>query len=389
MRVAALGTRGVPAMYGGFETAVEEVGRRLVERGHQVTVYCRRGDQEEHLGMRRVRLPMVHRRSLETLSHTGLSVAHVVRTDVDAVLLFNSANAPYLPALRARGIPTALHVDGLEWQRAKWSGLGRAYYRSAESLGVRWADALIADSLGIQAYYRDEFNADTVYIAYGAPLIDHPALQRLDELGLSPQGYHLVVARFEPENHVDMLVSGYRMSSATQPLVVVGSAPYGDDYMNHVRSIADRDPRIRLMGAVWDQEQLDALYAGAVTYLHGHSVGGTNPSLLRAMGAGAATVAFDCVFNRETLEGDGWFFTSPAEVASALAEAEASPESTQRRGDRVKSAVHTRYDWDKVADGYESLLQGLVAGQQRRGSRSGRRTGGYRATVGPASPKAT
>jgi glycosyltransferase involved in cell wall biosynthesis len=376
-------------MYGGFETAVEEVGRRLVERGHDVTVYCRRGDQPEHLGMRRVKLPMVHRRSLETLSNTGLSVAHVLRQEVDAVLLFNSANAPYLPALRARGIPTALHVDGLEWQRAKWSGLGRAYYRSAEALGVRWADALIADSRGIQDYYRVEFGADTVYLAYGAPLIDHPPLQRLDDLGLTPQGYHLIVARFEPENHVDLLVSGYRQSDATLPLVVVGSAPYGDEYTSRVHRVADGDPRIRLIGAVWDQEQLDALYSGALTYLHGHSVGGTNPSLLRAMGAGAATVAFDCVFNRETLDGDGWFAAHPEEVASALAEAEASPESTRRRGDRVKSAVHRRYDWDRVADGYESLLEDLVAGRQRRGATSGRRTGSYREAVGPASPKET
>ncbi|GMA86235.1 hypothetical protein GCM10025868_14850 [Angustibacter aerolatus] len=255
MRIALIGTRGVPARYGGFETAIEEVGRRLVDRGHDVTVYCR-GDDEHggaYLGMRLVHLPAMRRRSLETLSHTALSVLHLVtRRRPDTAVVFNAANAPFLPLLRARRVPLATHVDGLEWQRGKWGPAGRRYYRTAESLAVRWSDALIADAQGIADYYDGEFGAETALISYGAPSVDPDRLDRLAELDLAPQGYHLVVARFEPENHVHVAVEGYVRSGATLPLVVVGSAPYADAYTEQVRALAD--DRVRLLGGVWDQE---------------------------------------------------------------------------------------------------------------------------------------
>src|SRR3954447_17284965 len=335
MKVALVGTRGVPARYGGFETAVEEVGRRLAERGHEVVVYCRPapGSTEpppvEHLGMRLVHLPAARKRSLETLTHTTLSVGHLLAHRVDAAIVFNAANAPLLPALRAARLPVATHVDGLEWKRAKWGGTGRRYYRIAESLAVRWSDALIADAQGIADYYRTEFDADTELIAYGAPLLDVGS-DRLGELGLGPRGYHLVVARFEPENHVDVIVEGYAASAAELPLVVVGSAPYADEYTGRVRGLAD--DRVRFLGGMYDQELLDQLYANSATYLHGHSVGGTNPSLLRALGAGAPTIAFDVGFNREVLEGTGTYFTAAADVAARVEEAESDPEGTGRRG---------------------------------------------------------
>ena len=148
--VALVGTRGVPARYGGFETCVEEVGTRLAARGHDVTVYCRpTADEErpaEYAGMRLVHRGALRRRSLETLSHTGLSVAHLLRHRTDAAIVFNAANAPYLPALRAARIPVATHVDGLEWRRAKWGRTGQRYYRTAESLAVRWSDGPPDDS---------------------------------------------------------------------------------------------------------------------------------------------------------------------------------------------------------------------------------------------------
>jgi glycosyltransferase involved in cell wall biosynthesis len=329
MRLAMLGTRGVPAHYGGFETAIEEIGRRLVERGHEVTVYCRGADdpsQRRYLGMDLVHLPALPKRSLETLSHTALSVGHVLTHQTyDAAVVFNAANTPFIPALRLRRIPVAVHVDGLEWRRAKWGRGGRGYYRRAEALSVRWADALIADAQGIADYYRDEFGAATELLSYGAPIQSCPRAHRLHELGLVPSGYHLVVARFEPENHVAEIVAGYRESAARLPLVVVGSAPYGDHYTALVREHADRDPRVRMVGGVWDQELLDQLYAGCATYLHGHSVGGTNPSLLRAMGAGAAVIAFDVVFNREVVGPDGLFFATPDDLPAALLRAESSP----------------------------------------------------------------
>jgi glycosyltransferase involved in cell wall biosynthesis len=361
MRIALLGTRGVPARYGGFETAVEEVGRRLAARGHRVTVYCRTTNDggtrlPEYLGMQLVHLPAARKRSLETLSHSALSVAHLSLHRTDAAIVFNAANAVLLPALRAARIPVATHVDGLEWKRAKWGPVGQRYYRLAESLAVRWSDALIADAAGIADYYRSEFGAPTELLTYGAPLIGARD-DRLAELGLEPGGYHLAVARFEPENHVDVIVEGYVRSGATKPLVVVGSAPYSDAYTAQVHAAADS--RVRFLGGVWDQEQLNQLYAHAYTYLHGHSVGGTNPSLLRALGAGTAVLAYDVDFNREVVRDAGRYFVSPADVAALVDAAEADAQSVRARGAWARKLAKN-YDWDDVASGYENLALRLA-----------------------------
>jgi glycosyltransferase involved in cell wall biosynthesis len=283
--------------------------------------------------------------------------------------VFNAANGPLLPLLRAARIPVATHVDGLEWRRAKWGGAGRRYYRLAEGLAVRWSDALIADAQGIADYYRREFDAPTTLLTYGAPLIA-PGSDRLAELGLEPSGYHLVVARFEPENHVDVIVDGYVRSGARKPLVVVGSAPYSDDYTRRVHAAADE--RVRLLGGVWDQQQLDQLYASAVTYLHGHSVGGTNPSLLRALGAGTAVIGYDVDFNREVAGDAGSYFRDAADVARLVETAEADPGAVARAGACARRLAR-RYDWDEVAAGYEQLARRLATRNLPRMRPDGRR----------------
>ncbi|WP_425663626.1 DUF1972 domain-containing protein [Agrococcus sp. DT81.2] len=360
-----LGTRGVPAAYGGFETAVEEIGARLVQRGHEVTVYGNRSAPEvsEHRGMRVVHVPALPLKQLDTLSRTGLATLHAIAGDApDAAFVFNAANAPYVSLLRARGIPVAVHVDGLEWRRAKWGGAGRAYYRWAEEHAVRAADALIADAPGIAAYYDAEFAVPTELIRYGAPLRGPVCPERLAELGLEPDRFHLVVARFEPENHVVEIVEGYRRSRARLPLAVVGSAPYSAAYTRAVREAAVDDPRIRLLGGVWDQDLLDGLYAHARTYVHGHSVGGTNPSLLRAMGAGTATIAFDVDFNREVLDDDAWMFADAAQLGGALERAEADGALVRARGARAQERAAQVFRWADVADAYERLAARLAAG---------------------------
>lgn len=388
LRIGMIGTRGVPAAYGGFETAIEEIGARLAERGHEVVVHCRRGnaaklsgdpatpDPDTHRGMRLVHLPAVHGKAVETLSHTTLSgLRHQLLRDTDVNFVFNPANAPLLPLLRGGRSPVVVHVDGLDWKRGKWGPVGRTYYRRAEALTVRWADALIADAVGIQDYYRHEFGVGTTMLPYGAPILRGVGSDALAGLGLARHGYHLVVARLEPENHVDLIVEGYRRSSATLPLVVVGTAPYAAEYCARIRRAADTDPRIRLLGGVWDQRVLNQLYGNALTYVHGHSVGGTNPSLLRAMGAATSTLAYDVVFNREVLGSAAGYFRGAEDLPALLEAAEADPPDQVRRGERLASRARELYDWDCVADGYEELARRVVAGESTRGTASGRRTG--------------
>lgn len=372
-----IGTRGVPASYGGFETAVEEIGARLVSLGHRVTVYCRNSNDSrpsQHLGMTLVHLPAVPAKSLETLSHTALSVAHVLlHRKPDAAFVFNAANSPFLPLLRWKNIPTAVHVDGLEWQRGKWGPVGRKYYRAAEQLAVHGADALIADAQGIADYYRDEFAIGTELLSYGTTVISHAAADRLGSMGLTPKKFHLVVARFEPENHVDLIVEGYSASAAKYPLVVVGSAPYAASYTDRIAETAATDPRIRLIGGVWDQEKLDQLYANSMSYIHGHSVGGTNPSLLRAMGAGTAVIAWDVNFNREVVATDGDYFSSRGELAALIEDAENNPVRQIRTGQALQLRAGRDYNWDTVTAGYEALAHRLAAGYSTRGFSLGRR----------------
>lgn len=382
LRVAMVGTRGVPAHYGGFETAVEEVGARLAARGHTVSVYCRSSQSScprpaEYKGMALIHLPAARRRSLETLSHTALSVAHLVwQGSYDAVLVFNAANSLFLPWLWLRSGGTATHVDGLEWRRGKWGRIGRAYYRAAESLGVRWSDALIADAQGIADYYESEFGAATEKIAYGAPILRDVGSARLKELGCVPRHYHLVVARFEPENHVDLAIEGYLRSGSSLPLVVVGSNPYWGPYSERIHALAEGHENVRLIGGVWDQELLDELYANSLTYVHGHSVGGTNPSLLRAMGAAAAVVAYDVNFNREVLGADGVFFTNASTLAAGILAAEGDVAGSVERGQRLADRAKDIYDWDKVADQYERLCVELASGYSQRGIYTGHRRRG-------------
>jgi len=371
-----IGTRGVPAAYGGFETAIEEVGSRLAERGHEVIVYCRNAADPvpEYKGMQLVHLPALRSKAIETLSHTALSAVHsLLHRPVDAAFVFNAANAPFLPLLRRRRVPVVVHVDGLEWKRGKWGPNGRRYYRAAEQLSVRWADALIADARGIAQYYQDEFAVPTELIAYGAPINTVPATNRLAELGVSAHGFHVLVARFEPENHVAEIVEGYSASAARLPLLVVGSAPYSAGYTERVKAAAERDPRITLLGGVYDQELLDQLYGGALTYLHGHSVGGTNPSLLRAMGAGTAVIAYDVGFNREVAGDDAGYFSDPGSVARELERAERDSAETVRAGAALRDRAALLYDWDAVADGYEQLASRVAAGHSTRGLSRGRR----------------
>lgn len=365
-RIAMVGTRGVPARYGGFETAVEEIGTRLARKGHNVTVFCRgeRTPSQHYEGMRLVHLPAVPYKTLETLSHTTLSVFHKATLTADVVFLFNAANAPLLSVLRAARRRTAVHVDGLESQRSKWGPTGKRYYSHMERLAVRWADALIADAKGIQDYYAGKYGASSIFIPYGAPILQEPAFARLGELSVSAGQYHLVVARFEPENHVDLAISGYIRSGATMPLIVVGSAPYSHNYVQQLQALAAGHEAVRMVGPVWDQDLLDALYAGAITYIHGHSVGGTNPSLLRAMGAGAPVAAYDVSFNREVLGNSGVYWRDAGSLAAHLLAAERDP-LTSARGRAGRDRAAALYTWDSVADDYERLAQALMDSRPR------------------------
>ena len=371
-----MGTRGVPASYGGFETAVEEIGRRLAARGEDVTVYCRNPGQTltEYEGMHLVNLPAVRHRMAVTLSHTSLSAARaIIKDKPDVALVLNAGNAPLIKPLQAAGIPVAIHLDGLESKREKWRGAGARYYRWAEKVAVKNGDVVIADAQSIADHVSATYGRTCTVIPYGAEVIE-PGSDRLTELGVIRRDYHLVVARLEPENHVLEAVHGYTLSEETRPLLVVGSAPYSQWYIDRVKEVAAGHPSVRMLGSIYDTELLNQLYANARTYVHGHSVGGTNPSLLRAMGAGTPVLAYDCEFNREVTANRALFWrdaNSLAEILDEVAEGELDEELTElTAAGRQRIAEH--YQWDAVTDDYQALIHELA--DRRRTKKRTKRT---------------
>lgn len=366
MNIALIGTRGVPANYGGFETCVEELGRRLVERGHSVTVYCRKSYYNErrsdYLGMKLVYLPNLKRKSLDTLSHTLLSVSHALFQPYDVLMVFNAANSPTLFLPRLFGKKIAINTDGLEWKRGKWGAGAQRYYKLAEWLSTKLANRIVADSIGIQDYYRDNYGVDSSYIAYGAPVIRSANPTLLNKFGVRPGEYFLQVTRFEPENNPLMTIKAFKAARTGKKLVLVGGVPYESEYSRKIEAEAGND--VILPGFIYNKDQLNELWANCFAYIHGNEVGGTNPALLQTMGAGCFTIAVDVPFSRDVLSDCGIYYEKTVE--SLAAQMNWTFQNETKLGAYKTKAVERikeHYTWDKVTDGYELLFEELIAGK--------------------------
>jgi glycosyltransferase involved in cell wall biosynthesis len=365
MKIAFIGTRGVPARYGGFETCAEEIGRRLAARGHDITVYARSSYYPDRSpkweGMRVRYRPAVRLKSLETLSHTAFSLADAARRGFDALLVFNGANSPLLFLARMRGTPVVLHADGLEWMRGKWGRLGRAYFRWAERISARHPGPLVADSDEIGRYFKERYGREAFRIAYGAEVKTSTRPELLAPYGLSPGRYVLQITRFEPENNPHLTVRAFEGLESDMKLVLVGGALYRSK--TRLMISGARDPRLVRPGFIYDKDVLRELLCNAAVYVHGNEVGGTNPALLEAMAAGCFVIARDVPFNREVLGGAGIYFRKDAsDLREKLDWALGHPAERAAGKAAAVGIIRARYDWDRVVDGYETLFRGLFPG---------------------------
>jgi glycosyltransferase involved in cell wall biosynthesis len=360
--VAILGTRGVPANYGGFETLAEELGRRLAERGHAVTVYGRSGFIDPSLrsyrGMRLVVLPAINTKHLETVSHTLLSAMHAASVGYDAVLLCNAANVPWVRVLQVAGIPVALNVDGLERNRRKWGLAGRSYYRICERLAAAVPNTLITDAEVIRRYYRRCYGAASSMIAYGGDLEPPTGTEQLVELGLEPSGYVLYVSRFEPENNPDRVAAAYAKIGGKRPLVMLGNARYSPELMERLQAV--NDSRVLMPGAIYGDGYRQLLFNCRV-YIHATEVGGTHPALVEAMGAGRPVLYYDTPENREVAGGAGlpFRFAGDRALESVLAARLEQPEELALLAQRSRERTTAAYRWDDVTSAYERVLEDL------------------------------
>lgn len=358
-KVAILGSRGYPSTYGGYETAVRFIARDWAERGLEVTVYCRERETQRRAwsreGVHCRWTPGIENKSLSTLTYGLTSHADAARRSFDAALVLNIANGFFLPMLRRAGIGTALNTDGIEWEREKWGASAQRVFFAGAKASARYADVLVADSTSIADIWRKRFGVESKYIPYGAPIIESAGDSKVRAAGLEPGSYALVVARLIPENNVELTLDALKAASPF-PLVVVGEANYASPIEARLSQLQDQG-LVRWLGHVSDQDLLTQLWANAGVYVHGHSVGGTNPALLQALGAGAPTLALDTVFNREVLENEEQLFRhDPIELGTRIRETLHDRDVRATWSARGKRSVANRYRWSRVSEQYLDAL---------------------------------
>jgi glycosyltransferase involved in cell wall biosynthesis len=364
LRIALLGSRGIPASYGGYETLMEELSTRLVARGHEVTVYCRSQytskAMTEYRGVKLAVLPTIRTKHLDTPVHTLASCLHAAERNFDAALMVNGANAIFVPLLRSAAIPVALHVDGIERRRAKWGVVGKTVYAISERLATRVPDVLITDAKVVRDYYLENWQTDSTIITYGVTPRFEKAGETLRQLGLQAGRYLLYVSRFEPENNPHRVADAYRQVAGEVPLVMVGGAPYAEDFVTGFTQNAD--PRVIFPGPVYGRGYRELL-THALGYIHATEVGGTHPALVEAMGYGNPVIVNDTPENREVAGPDAMYFraSSSADLADVLEQFLASgPEQRQRLADLAQLRASQHYHWDQVVDDYERVFRHLA-----------------------------
>jgi glycosyltransferase involved in cell wall biosynthesis len=363
LSIAILGTRGIPANYGGFETFAQELGLRLVERGHQVTVYCRSHHTPRDLGtfqgVRLVVLPTIRHKYFDTVAHSLVSSLHALGARHDVVLLCNAINSSFIPLIKASGARVAINVDGLEWQRKKWNSLGKACYRVSEKIACLAADVIVSDSQTVRAYYRAVHRTPTVFIPYGAPTDKTERNGTLERFGLEAGKYILYVSRFEPENNAHLVLEAFKKVRTELKLVMVGDAPYAQRYIAELKKTAG--PRVLFTGYVFGDSYRE-LMSHAYCYVHATEVGGTHPALVEAMGMGNGVLVADTPENREVVGDTALMFslTEPESLAETIRFALEKADRLDELSGEARTRVSTLYSWDRVTDAYESLLLSLT-----------------------------
>lgn len=364
LRVALLGTRGIPGNYSGFETCVEQVATRLAARGHSVTVYCRSYRYEQRLqqyrGVRLVHLPTLRWKHAETLCHTMLSVLHGATQRFDACIFFIAGNAPMCGLARALGGNVAINVDGLDWRREKWSAPARAYLKWCERASRWLAHEVVTDSRAVVDFYRGSYGFEPRYIAYGSDVEALPPGSTLQRFGLEPGKYVLFVGRLVPENCVHHLVDAFGRLETELKCVIVGDSSYAEEYKRSLR--ATTDPRVVFTGYVFGEGYRE-LSSNAFCFVETSEVGGTHPALVEAMAFGSAVVVNGTLENRETIGDAGLAYdtANPVEsLAGILGELLAQPVQREELARRARDRAASAYSWHSVTDEYEELCYRLA-----------------------------
>jgi len=370
LRIGMLGLYGMPMTnlhFTGFETGFGEIAPRLVDAGHEVTIYCRRGSYPEALrvpeyrGVRLIYVPSPGGKNFSGLIATLFAAIHALTVGGYDIFFFVNVGMGHHAALcRAFGNKVVMNVDGLDWTRAKWGPVAKWYFFSAARSAVRFCTELVTDAEAMRVFYLERFKKETTMIAYGAYIESSQKPELISRFGVVPDDYYLIASRLIPENHADLIARAFLKSGSKRKLVIAGGANYDSDFHRELRALAGE--KIILTGHIDDQEVIRELHCNCFAYVHGHSVGGTNPSLLKAMGYGNCILALDNVFNREVLAGGAIFFPRDEEVlANEMRMLESDPACVAELRKMGPERIQKNYTWEKIAGQYDTMFKEVAA----------------------------
>ncbi len=366
MKIAIIGSRGYPYVYSGYETFVSEVAPLLRAKGIEVHVYNHKQLFSKRPGtvndIKIHYIPCIQTKSLSQWSNSFLSTLHALFCGYDVILYVNSANGIFGPLTWLFRQKTAINVDGLEWLRPKWKGMGAKVFYFSSKMATKWMDVIITDAEAMRSIYLKEFKTDSTVIAYGANIRYSSNAELIKKWDLEVNDYYLIVGRLIPDNNADVIVKEFIKSKTIKKLVVVGDVPYKDSYAEEIKNTKDK--RLVFTGYVKDQAELAELYHHCFAYFHGHEFGGTNPTLLKALAYGCGIMALDTVFNREVLA-DGkygiFFSKDKMYLANLIDEVEKDADTFTNFKKISRNRISENYTWDKIANQYSELFTKLLS----------------------------
>ena len=362
LKIAIIGSRGYPYVYSGYETLVKELSERLVKSGNEVTVYCHRKLFNEKPkivnGIKLIYTPSINSKNFSQLYNSFFSFIHVCLSKSDIVFVVNSANGPFGLLTKIFRKKTCINVDGLEWLRPKWKGLGSLYFRFASKLATIFFDEIITDSIEMNKVYHEKFEKQSTVIAYGSTMEINNNSKILDELNLKKKSYYLIVGRLIPDNNSKIIIEYFLRSNSNKSIVIVGDVPYNDNYSNDIKLLSSN--KVILAGYINCQADLTNLYQNCFGYIHGHQFGGTNPTMINALDINCQIIALDTVFNREMLSLKKSFFfrKNKKSFIEKINEFESRYDEFIKKNNSYK--LPNKYNWDFITKQYLKVFKFLV-----------------------------
>ena len=360
MKIGIIGTRGIPNNYGGFEQLAEYLSLGLVEKGHDVVVYNSHNHKYTQSTWRGVNI--VHcfdpERNIGTVGQFIYDLNCILdsrKRGFDAIINLGYTSSAIWMGLFARKAKVITNMDGMEWKRSKYSAKVQAFLKFSEKRAVKHSYKLVADSLAIKDYLEKEYRADVTFIAYGSDLFSEGDAHALLPYKITPFGYSLLIARMEPENNIEMILDGLCASETKQPFLVTGNIK--NKFGRYLAHKFEKEERIVFTGPVYQPSIINNLRFYSNLYFHGHSVGGTHPSLLEAMGCKALVAAHNNVFNKSVLGPDAYYFSSAGDVKLILDGAGRSGKEASLYIERNFRKIAEEYTWKKIIDSYEELVK--------------------------------